>query len=128
MKAYDALVSVKKFSNATLRCSALAWRNCFLGADLTWYHGNKTLKNNTKYTIRKQNTNKCTREVEAEFFLDIWNVTNADVGEYVCQMKCRTRNYIKNDSVQLVHYFEEGNNVHKAIFADIFVYILSHYH
>ncbi|XP_068737884.1 toll-like receptor 1 [Montipora capricornis] len=107
MKAYDALVSVKKFSNATLRCSAMAWLNCFLGPDLTWYHGNKTLKNNTKYTIRKQNTNECKRVVGAEFFLDIWNVTNADVGEYVCQMECFIGKKIKNDSVQLLHYFEE---------------------
>ncbi|XP_068670508.1 uncharacterized protein [Montipora foliosa] len=107
MKAYDTLVPVKKFSNATLRCSAMAWMNCYLADDLTWYYGNKTLKNNTKYTIRKQNTNECNRVVEAEFFLDIWNVTNADVGDYVCQMKCRIGKKIKNDSVQLVHYFEE---------------------
>ncbi|XP_068756331.1 uncharacterized protein [Montipora capricornis] len=121
MKAYDALVSVKKFSNATLRCSAMAWLNCFLGADLTWYHGNKTLKNNTKYTIRKQNTNECNRVVEAEFFLDIWNVTNADVGEYVCQMKCFTRNKTKNDSVQLVHYFEEDDKGEDVLDNKLFI-------
>ncbi|XP_068737970.1 titin-like [Montipora capricornis] len=103
IKAYATLVSVKKFSNVTLRCSAMAWQNCFFGANLTWYHGNEILENNTKYSIRKQNTNECkNRILEAQFFLEISNVTDADAGEYVCKMQCSVIERINKDFIKLL--------------------------
>ena len=57
---------------------------------MTWEYRNNTLQNNTKYTIKKRDRKReCrTRLLEAEFSLEINNLTADDEGIYFCKMKC----------------------------------------
>ncbi|XP_029184118.1 toll-like receptor 6 isoform X1 [Acropora millepora] len=108
LEAADKRVVVKKFSNATLKCSGMSGQYCFIEPVLTWHYRNKSIiKSNDKYTVRERKR-KCpsSYEKEVDFFLEISNVTEADSGVYQCQMKCHLRNL--SDSIQVTSYFEPG--------------------
>lgn len=108
LEAADKRVVVKKFSNATLKCSGMSGQYCFIEPVLTWHYRNKSIiKSNDKYTVRERKR-KCpsSYEKEVDFFLEISNVTEADSGVYRCQMKCHLRNL--SDSIQVTSYFEPG--------------------
>ena len=91
------IITATEFSNVSLHCSALSWTTqCwFSPVKLSWHYisKNKTLQNSTKYTIRQHHIkNECGgRRLEAEFSLDIINVTHEDDGIYICQMSCPYR-------------------------------------
>ena len=97
-------VSAVKFSNTRLECSALSWAGCYIGpVTLTWHYRNSTLQNNTKYVINEQKKYECKhRSLQAEFNLEISNVTDEDVGEYYCEMKCAFPGLIAKDTIVLL--------------------------
>lgn len=84
-------VRAKEFSSTSLHCSVLSWSHCWFGpVELTWEYGNNTLQNNTKYTIKKRDRKRECRNrlLEAEFSLEINNLTAGDEGMYFCKMTC----------------------------------------
>ena len=103
-------VSAVKFSNTRLECSALSWASCYFGpVILTWHHGNHTVQNNTKYVIKEQVKDECKgRLLQAEFVLEISNVTDEDVGEYFCEMYCKYDEIIAKDAIELHTVFQPG--------------------
>ena len=103
-------VSAMKFSNTRLECSALSWAGCYIGpVTLTWYYRNSTLQNNTKYVIKEQIKDECKwRLLPAEFILEISNLTDEDVSEYVCQMYCEFDEIIAKDAIELLTVFQPG--------------------
>ena len=105
------MVSAEKYSNTSLRCSALSWNTCFIGpVTLTWYYRNKILQNSTKYTITEEHkTNECPRRLlQAEFILKISNVTDEVIGEYFCQLYCNFMKRIEKAAIKLVAVMQPG--------------------
>ena len=101
--ATQRIVSAIQFSSARLQCSALSWRGCLFGSALTWHYKNGTLQNNTKYVINEQPKYECKhRSLQAEFNLEIFNVTDDDVGKYYCGMKCAFPRLIAKDTIVLL--------------------------
>ena len=89
-----------------MHCSALSSTLCWFGpVKLSWHYisKNKTLQNSTKYTIRQHHIkNECERErLEAEFSLDIINVTHEDDGIYICQMFCPDEGDSEKGAIEL---------------------------
>ena len=102
-------VTAEQFSNTSVQCSALSWNGCLFGPALTWHHGNCTLQNNTKYVIKEQQKHECKhRSLQAEFILEISNVTNEDFGKYFCQMECAFLNLTAKDTVELLNASQPG--------------------
>ena len=118
------MVSAQIFSNTSLRCSALSWKTCFSGpVILTWRYRNRILQNSTKYSItEEQKTNNCKRRLlKAESILKIFNVTDEDAGEYVCQLDCFFMRRVEKDSIELVTFVKPGGTkIHIFYFFAVF--------
>lgn len=119
--AANKLVYAEQFSNRSLRCSALTPSDCSFGeAKLQWYYRNRTLQSGGKYMIREHKYSECRRRLlQAEFILEIYNVTAHDAGEYLCQMECISFfTTTEKDSIELVTLLKPpggGNPFHIAL-------------
>ena len=61
--------------------------------------------------------NECvSRRLQAEYILDIANVTDEDVGEYFCQMYCADFEELEKDAIELVTILQPGTLVQKYCF------------
>ena len=74
------------------------------GPALTRHHGNRTLQNNAKYVIKEQLKDEYRhRSLQAEFILEISNVTDEDFGKQFCQMKYTFPHLIAKDAIELLN-------------------------